>query len=76
MATFLSSIRRAYLDLSSSSSSSASRSVKVDPSKGLGAWEGVRWLSDRERDEVDFGVKIALGRSVDRVRQLEAVEKG
>lgn len=36
----------------------------------------MRWLSDRERDEVDFGVKIALGRSVDRVRQLESVEKG
>lgn len=44
-------------------------------SKGLKAWEGVRWLSDRERDEIDLEVKAALRRSVDRVRELEAAEK-
>lgn len=33
-------------------------------------------MSDRERDEIDFGVKVALRKSVDRVRELEAVEKG
>lgn len=47
----------------------------LDASKGLAAWEGVRWLSDRERDEVDFGVQVALKRSVDRVRELEAAER-
>ncbi|KAL8283272.1 hypothetical protein RQP46_006050 [Phenoliferia psychrophenolica] len=72
---FLISIRRAYLDLGSSSSHHASQPRTLDASKGLAAWEGVRWLSDRERDEIDFGVKVALRRSVDRVRELEAAEK-
>ncbi|ORY40013.1 hypothetical protein BCR35DRAFT_297677 [Leucosporidium creatinivorum] len=73
---FLASIRRAYLDLGASSSSHQTTQPRtIDTSKGLAAWEGVRWLSDRERDEIDFGVKVALRKSVDRVRELEAVEK-
>lgn len=80
-ANFLSSIRRAYLDLGSSTSSSTSTAAPpkrtLDPSKkGLAAWEGVRWLTDKERDEIDFAVKVALRKSVDRVRQLEQLEKG
>lgn len=78
-ANFLSSIRRAYLDLGSSTSSNAAAPPKRtwDPSKkGLAAWEGVRWLTDKERDEIDFAVKVALRKSVDRVRQLEQLEKG
>ncbi|GAA6001785.1 hypothetical protein JCM10207_002319 [Rhodosporidiobolus poonsookiae] len=71
--SFLASIRRAYLDLGSSHHSSQPRAV--DPAKGLAAWEGVRWLNDRERDEIDFGVKVALRKSVDRVRELEELEK-
>ncbi|KWU45439.1 hypothetical protein RHOSPDRAFT_28818 [Rhodotorula sp. JG-1b] len=77
-ANFLSSIRRAYLDLGSSTSSNAAAPPKrtLDPSKkGLAAWEGVRWLTDKERDEIDFAVKVALRKSVDRVRQLEQLEK-
>lgn len=74
---FLTSIRRAYLDLGASSSSHQTTQPRtIDTTKGLAAWEGVRWLSDRERDEIDFGVKVALRKSVDRVRELEAVEKG
>ncbi|BGP36777.1 hypothetical protein JCM10449v2_000679 [Rhodotorula kratochvilovae] len=79
-AGFLSSIRRAYLDLGSSSSNPHAHhhqqpARQLDPSKGLAAWEGVRWLTDRERDEIDFAVKVALRKSVDRVRELEALEK-
>jgi hypothetical protein len=33
-------------------------------------------LSDKERDEIDFSVKVALRKSVDRVRQLEQLEQG
>ena len=74
---FLASIRRAYLDLSSTSTAAHSKArTEIDPAKGLAAWEGVRWFTDRERDEVDFGVKIALKRSVDRVRELESAEQG
>ncbi|SGY35660.1 BQ5605_C002g01788 [Microbotryum silenes-dioicae] len=77
-ASFLHSIRRAYLDLGSTSSSAhhAHHPPRaIDTSKGLAAWEGVKWLNDRERDEIDFGVKVALRKSVDRVRQLEQLEK-
>ncbi|GAA6047298.1 hypothetical protein JCM3770_001874 [Rhodotorula araucariae] len=79
-AAFLTSIRRAYLDLGSSSSNPHAHhqqqpARQLDPSKGLSAWEGVRWLTDRERDEIDFAVKVALRKSVDRVRELEALEK-
>ncbi|KAM0756577.1 hypothetical protein T439DRAFT_376746 [Meredithblackwellia eburnea MCA 4105] len=74
---FLVSIRRAYLDLGSSSNPNPNSHPprSLDTSKGLQAWEGVKWLNDRERDEIDFGVKVALRRSVDRVRELEAAEK-
>ncbi|BGO92887.1 hypothetical protein NBRC10512_008007 [Rhodotorula toruloides] len=74
---FLASIRRAYLDLGSSSHPSSHNPPQrnLDPSKGFAAWEGVRWLTDRERDEIDFAVKVALRKSVDRVRELEALEK-
>lgn len=49
---------------------------QIDHRLGLAAWDGVKYLTDRERDEIDFGVKVALRKSVDRVRELEAVEKG
>jgi len=80
-AQFLSSIRRPYLDLSSSSVSSSSTNSTarggLDQTKqGFAQWEGVKSLSDRERDEIDFSVKIALKKSVDRVRELEQLEKG
>lgn len=85
---FLSSIRRAYLDLSSASSSSSasggSHAYKgkgtsrgdLDLSKGiLEAWKDVKWLSDRERDEVDWQAKTTLKRCMSRIRQLEQAEK-
>ncbi|KAK4055213.1 hypothetical protein OIV83_000493 [Microbotryomycetes sp. JL201] len=90
-AQFLHSIRRAYLDLNASSSAQQQQQQQqaqhagsahthanqrqLDPAKGLQAWEGVKWLSDRERDEIDYGVKVALRKSVERVRQLEGLEK-
>jgi syntaxin 18 len=85
---FLSSIRRAYLDLSSSgaSSSNAGHAYKgkgasdksrgdLDLSKGvLEAWKDVKWLNDRERDEVDWQAKSTLKKCMNRVRQLEQAE--
>ena len=77
-AHFLHSIRRAYLDLSAASTHQAASAAPrtLDASKGLAAWEGVKWLSDRERDEIDYGIKVALRKSVDRVRELEGLERG
>lgn len=84
---FLTSIRRAYLDLSSASSSSGGSNAykgkgtgnksrgDLDLSKGvLEAWKDVKWLSDRERDEVDWQAKTTLKRCMNRVRQLEQAE--
>lgn len=76
---FLASIRRAYLDVSSSHASTSAQNKQqrtLDPSQGLQAWQGVKWLSDRERDEIDFGVKVALKKSLEGVRQLEGLEQG
>ena len=79
LSKFLKSIRRAYLDLSSSftsTSRTAASKRSLDLSKGLAAWEGVRWLSDRERDELDFQAKLILKRCMERIRDLENIEKG
>lgn len=83
---FLSSIRKAYLDLSSATGSSSSWGGKgkgrgdksrgeLDLSKGiLEAWKDVKWLSDRERDEVDWQAKTTLKRCMGRIKQLEQAE--
>ncbi|GAA6021372.1 hypothetical protein JCM11491_004764 [Sporobolomyces phaffii] len=76
---FLSTIRRAYLDLGGSHAHhSAARDAApaAAPTGGLlEHWHGVKHLSDKERDEIDFSVKVALRKSVDRVRQLEQLEQ-
>ena len=43
---------------------------------GLGKWQGSKYLTDRERDEIDLRGKIILRRSRERVRALENGEKG
>lgn len=80
---FLTSIRRAYLDLGASqfshSATQGGQRGQVDSTTKEGLleqWQGVKWLSDKERDEIDFSVKVALRKSVDRVRQLEQLEQG
>jgi syntaxin 18 len=77
--TFINSIRRVYLDINHHSTTTTTTTTtrsSLDLSKGLiTAWEGVRSLTDRERDEIDLEVKAGLRRSLDRVRELEAAEK-
>jgi syntaxin 18 len=85
LSTFLSSIRRAYLDLSHHQQSGSSSLYKgkqnaenrdLDLSKGiLEAWKDVRWLSDRERDEVDYQAKTMIRTCMARVKELETAEK-
>jgi syntaxin 18 len=85
---FLSSIRRAYLDLSSSASTSGGNHAykgkgagdknrgNPDLSKGaFEAWKDLKWLNDKERDEVDWQAKTTLKKCMNRVRQLEQAEK-
>lgn len=84
LSTFLSSIRRAYLDLSHQHQSGSSlykgkqnaENRDLDLSKGiLEAWKDVRWLSDRERDEVDYQAKTMIRTCMARVKELETAEK-
>jgi len=35
----------------------------------------VRYLNDKERDEIDYSVKIAIRKSFEKVRKLEELEK-
>lgn len=81
---FLSGIRRAYLDLSSShnqyrlSKGKSASGVRedLDLSKGLlEAWKDVKWLNDRERDEVDWQAKDMLRKCMERLKALEQAEK-
>ncbi|GAA5908189.1 Ufe1p [Sporobolomyces salmoneus] len=76
---FLVSIRRAYLDLGGVGQSAAAASSRGQAPTGDGGlldqWQGVKYLTDKERDEIDFSVKIALRKSVERVRQLEQLEQ-
>lgn len=84
LGVFLSSIRRAYLDLTSSSSGGGTSQAykgkdknrgKLDLSKGaFEAWKDVKWLNDRERDEVDWQAKTTLKKCMARIRQLEQAE--
>lgn len=75
LSSFLMTIRRPYLDLSSSSSHGPSSS-KPSAGKGLSVFENARSLSDRDRDEVDLQVKVILKRCMERVREMEGFEKG
>lgn len=42
----------------------------------LKRWENTKYLSDRERDEIDVRAKMILRRCRERVGQLEQGEKG
>lgn len=83
--TFLLSIRSAYLDLSgigNNSSNTQSQSIRLndndDDDSNLDLfqqWKRVRYLNDKERDEIDYSVKIAIRKSFEKVRKLEELEK-
>jgi hypothetical protein len=85
------SIRKAYLstapppprsrqrdDSRSNGAGSGSRSVswQREDDDGLRKWEGSKYLTDRERDEIDLRGKMILRRCRERVGVLEDEEKG
>lgn len=81
LSVFLSGIRKAYLQPSSSSSTrtpgKGQRQRALDFSNGLLGVDTREWtwMSDRERDEVDVQVKSMLRASMAKIKQLEAVER-
>ncbi|KAL5508236.1 hypothetical protein ACEPAH_5855 [Sanghuangporus vaninii] len=72
----LSSIRRAYLAVDSSSSSilrQPARSLELDGSDQ--SWSSIRYLTNEERDQIDLQARIILSKCADRVKELEALDK-
>lgn len=72
---FLQSIRRAYLSIDGGSSVRSKSAERVDKS-ALDSWKGVTSLSDKERDEIEFQVKVMIKRCLGRVKELEKGEEG
>lgn len=89
LSVFLRGIRRAYLDVGShNSASTASSSSRKGGGTGFGSARALdfsrgllgvdtaewRWMSDRERDEVDLQVKSMLKVTLSKIKQLEQAE--
>lgn len=72
---FLQSIRRAYLSLDGGSGMRSKSTERGDKS-ALDAWKGVTSLSDKERDEIEFQVKVMVKRCLGRIQELEKGEEG
>lgn len=72
----LSSIRRAYLAVDSSSSSllrQPARPLEFDGSDH--SWSSIRYLTNEERDQIDLQARVILSKCADRVKELEALDK-
>jgi hypothetical protein len=63
---FLLKVRKAYL-----STAAVSAQRRPEQQAGLEFWEGVKSLTDAERDEIDFMVKINLKKMLESIRALE-----
>ncbi|GAO50622.1 hypothetical protein SAICODRAFT_66730 [Saitoella complicata NRRL Y-17804] len=73
---FLLSVRQAYLNISTASSRShRGNGTSVSALRpGAGVSE-IRHLTDKERDEIDYEVRMILTQSWERVRRLEEAEQ-
>lgn len=73
---FQRAIRKPYLATTTSSAARPqSRNSGNDGSKNpLDAWRGVQNLTDKERDEIEFQVKITIKRCLGRIKELEEGE--
>lgn len=72
---FLQSIRRAYLSLDAGPSIRSKAAERGDHG-ALDAWKGVTSLTDKERDEIEFQVKVMIKRCLGRIQELEKGEEG
>lgn len=82
--TFLAAIRRPYLD-TSSKGRYATSDWKDEDESGLdpentkddafAKWQHIHTLTDTERDEIDFQVKLVIKKCLESVQELERGEK-
>lgn len=81
---FLGSIRRPYLDVSSKfrrkdldrvDSDIAPSDDERPTDDAFAKWQHIQTLTDSERDEIDFQVKLVIKQCLERVQELERGEK-
>ena len=73
---FLRGIRKPYLSSSSALGGARKESNQTKGASSLESWKGVDRLSDKERDEIEFQVRVVIKRSLARIKELEAGEEG
>jgi syntaxin 18 len=88
LSTLLQTIRKPYLSLSDppplsrrhnrpgTSTIATGSGRDAEDEEDLRRWEGSKWLSDRERDEIDLRGRMILRRCRELVGELERAEKG
>lgn len=68
-------IRRPYLDITSKNRRNTDmEEEKMDFSDTFSRWQGASSLTESERDEVDFQVKLVIKQCLSRVQELERGE--
>ncbi|UZJ52383.1 hypothetical protein CBS101457_001703 [Exobasidium rhododendri] len=76
---FLQSIRRAYLSSEANSgrkmANGGGGSEEGKEKEALDAWKGVSNLTEKERDEIQFQVKVMIKRCLARIKELEKGEE-
>ncbi|KAH8118358.1 hypothetical protein DFH11DRAFT_1849701 [Phellopilus nigrolimitatus] len=76
LSRMLSSIRKAYLNVDSSSSAflrQPTRALDLDGSEQ--SWSAIRHLTNEERDQIDLQARIILSKCADRVKEMEVLDK-
>lgn len=84
--SFLSSIRRVYLSQNgpgrprSPEEKGKQPATEVDEIRQAGSdsfarWKELRQMSDKQRDELDFQVRVMLKRLMERIKELEKAEE-
>lgn len=72
---FLSMIRRPYLDMKSKGRRNDTQEEREHGDDAFARWQGASSLTESERDEVDFQVKLVIKQCLGRVHELERGEQ-
>jgi len=76
LGTLLGGIKKAYLSTANAPARRLDRGGTNGEGEGLEKWKDSKFLSDRERDEIDLRGRVILRRCRERVGLLEEQEKG
>ncbi|KAJ6515996.1 snare protein syntaxin 18/UFE1 [Mycena sanguinolenta] len=71
----LANIRRPYLNVDSRAVPTYRQPARTLDLDGSDSWNGIRHLSNQERDQIDLQARVILTRCADRVKEMEALEK-